>query len=450
MPKKIKNNNTIVFDQNDFNTNVIESTQNESFENKTQLKEYKVKVDENINPWIVDIEEKDRERLCNQYMRIGYMISGMTTTTMNSEVFMRPIYNSMERMFMDFDHKNELNLNIINTKVSENLDRVKTSIDKFTEFSNKSSFKGAMGENLIESIVQSYFPDDTITNMSKKTAESDYHMRCHNNTMFLIESKFYSSVVNKQEIEKFKRDLVKTGFPIGIFISLSSGIVGKKRFDIESLNKNQKILYVPNAGLDGGSIVWSILFAKEIHRYQIDNQREIDEEELTDLQEVYDSFQEVYQYFSTLKLQILDTRSVVIKQMDDLMQKTLEIHYQINGLIGDMRNKIQKRLWRRGDVDRREIEVNVEESIMKMRDNGDNENELIYMNLWEMCKRKGIQVDIDENNEYDWRGYLGSEEIFRIKVLTKKRELVLLKEKITFLLTLHNINKIECIIDSIE
>ena len=274
-------------------------------ENKIQYNEdiKKIDIDVKMNPWIMNVNEEDRNRVCNEYLKIGYMISNMTKTTMDASIIMKPIQEGIEKRLGEMEHRNELQMTVMNTRVSENLERVKTSIDKFTEFSNKSAFKGAMGENLVESVIQHYFPDDTIINTSKKTAESDYHLRCHNGTTFLIESKFYTSIVNKQEIDKFRRDLLKMGFPIGIFISLSSGIVGKKRFDVERLNEHQIILYVPNAGFDGGSIVWSILFGKEILKYILDFKIDKD---INDFHEIYDSFQDIYQYFSSLKLQIME------------------------------------------------------------------------------------------------------------------------------------------------
>jgi hypothetical protein len=422
---------------------IVDSDKEETIQKKEVLK-IEMEVDVELNPWIIQIPKEERNKICNQFLRLGHLVQGMTQTTIQSDSFLKPIQESLEKKLTELDHKNELNLSVMNTRVSENLDRVKTTIDKFTEFSNKSSFKGAMGENLVERVIEHYFPDDTIVNTSKKTAESDYHMKCHNGVMFLIESKFYTSVVNKQELDKFRRDLVKTGFPVGIFISLSSGIVGKKRFDIERLNEHQMILYIPNAGFDGGSIIWSILFAKEVLKYVIEHKVE---REMEDFHEVYDSFQDIYQYFSTLKLQIFDTRNHVQKQMDDLYHKTLEIHLQIHHLIAKMKNQIQKRLFMLGDIQRRELENGVEESLQKMNEQQDEENRILYQRLKEFCDEKNIQIEVDSSNLYQWSGFLGSDEVFRMKCLTKKKEIIILKYKCTMLFNIENIEVLKKLIE---
>ena len=194
----------------------VHEQKEEVHEQKEESQPITITLDTTLHPWIYQIPENERNEKINRYIQLGYMLHGMTQTTMKADTFIKPIQDNLDKKITELEHKTELNLSVMNTRVNENLDRVKTSIDKFTEFTNKSSFKGAMGENLVQSIIQQYFPDDTIENTAQKTAEADYHMKCHNGVMFLIESKFYTSIVNKQEIDKFRRDLLKSGFPIGI------------------------------------------------------------------------------------------------------------------------------------------------------------------------------------------------------------------------------------------
>jgi hypothetical protein len=454
MPKTLKKKETFHIEDNEFFTSLarknipyqpsvfeqceIIEEENTTIQPPTFVQPITITLDTTLHPWIYQIPENERNEKINRYIQLGYMLHGMTQTTMQADTFIKPIQDNLDKKITELEHKTELNLSVMNTRVNENLDRVKTSIDKFTEFTHKSSFKGAMGENLVQTIIQQYFPDDTIENTSQKTAEADYHMKCHNGVMFLIESKFYTSIVNKQELEKFRRDLLKTGFPIGIFISLSSGIVGKKRFDIEKLNAHQMILYVPNAGFDGSSVVWSILFAKEIVRYVIEQKMDV-ENEMGNFQDMYDSFQEIYQHFSSLKMQIMDTRNHVMRHMDDLYHKTLEIHLQIHHLIGTMKNKIQRQLYIFGNLQMRDMEMHVEEALQKIEESNDTETLILYQKLKEFSGERGIQIHVEEENHYVWYGYLGSEEIYRIKTLTKKKEIVIMKYKMTMLLTMENL-----------
>lgn len=360
-PKKYpKNSLNIESDFLEFNSiiqstteNTVEKTTDNTTEqlsdkNSLPLRTIHFNIDLSLNSWFKEIEDESPEYIqqrLNEYLRLGHFVNQMTHTQINEDILKKPIQEQFNLIHQQIENKNEKLLSKFEGRMSENLDRVKTSIEKFTEFSHKSSFKGAMGENIIESIVQNYFPDDTITNTSKKTAEADYHLQCNNGTMILIESKFYSSVINKHEIDKFRRDLIKTGFPIGIFVSISSGIVGRKRFDIEKIGNNQWILYLPNAGLEGSSVIWSILFAKEFYKT---NQMIMSEREIyydwNDWEEMYDAFQQIFHAFSTIKLNIFETRNQINKQLDDLIHKSYDIHFQIQNITQQMKLKIENQL----------------------------------------------------------------------------------------------------------
>ena len=393
-------------------------------------------------PWLKEMKDEK----VYEYLEMGYRLAQFAkmdeSLSFNMDSAIHPMKESLEKKLTEMDLKNEVSMTAIQTRLSENLQRVQHSMDKFSELTQKSSFKGAIGEGWLESLIEQSFPDDTIENTSKKTAESDYHMRCQDGTMLLIESKFYGNIVGKGEIEKFKRDLVKTGFPIGIFISFTSGIVGKKRFDIERMNEHQMILYIPNASFEGSAIIWGVLLAKEWSKWMIETKLDKSkEQDLEDLHEVFDSFHEVYQHFANMKLQILDTRNAVMKHMDDLYHKTLEMHIQIQNLIGTMKIRIQRqlRILNGGML----IEGDIgNEMIEKMRENGEEE-ELIgcYQRIFEMIKEKGMQLQVD--GIYEWFVYMGQKEMFHIKCLTKKKEIVIPKNKMTMILNMENLEWLE-------
>ncbi len=431
----------------------------------THLKtKIELNIDLNLNPWFKDLNltQENIDNTLNNYLKFGHFFHQLSQTQINENVLKKPIEEQFNTKWKEYENKNEKLLANFEGRMYENLERVKTSIEKFTEFSNKSSFKGAMGENIVESIIQNYFPDDTLTNTSKKTAESDYHLQCHNGMMILIESKFYSSILNKNEVDKFKRDLIKTGFPIGIFISISSGIVGKKRFDIEKINNSQWILYLPNAGLDGASIIWSILFAKEFYKtnQMILTDREI-EYNWNEWEELYDAFQQIYHAFASIKLNISETRNSINKQMDDLVHKSYDVHFQIHNLTNQMKRKIENQLLKKErlklieeqlksqentDSNILNLDTIVQKTFDKMIENNDNENMQLYTTLLDFCKTKNYNIVIGKTDEYEWFMYFGTQEIMRIKSLTKKKELLLAKQKITLLLSFENIELLDKIL----
>ena len=188
---------------------------------------------------------------------MGYIASNLCNNSINPENSIFKNINSDIKSYLEkINNNNDTKMQVIEAKISGNLDRVKTSIDKLSECSSKSILKGNLGENLIQNIIHNNFPDDSLIDMSKTSGASDYHLHLSNGEIIMIESKNYKNVIPKKEIDKFKRDM-KMGHKIGIFISLSSSIVGKKRFEIENINDKQKIIYIPNSGIQGIPIIWS-------------------------------------------------------------------------------------------------------------------------------------------------------------------------------------------------
>ena len=67
----------------------------------------------------------------------------------------------------------------------------------------------------------------------------------------LYEFKSYDTNVNKEQLKKFYKDLETTGIKLGIFVSYTSGIVGKKDLEWEIIRGDTLIIYISNTGFNG-------------------------------------------------------------------------------------------------------------------------------------------------------------------------------------------------------
>jgi hypothetical protein len=115
-----------------------------------------------------------------------------------------------------------------------------------------SSIKGQIGENIVYDILIDKFPDYTIENTTKIPHSGDIQIVLPNHSKVIIEVKNYNKTIDTQELEKLKFDMKFNKCNYAIFISLNSGIVGKKRFQFESFYHDKEyyyILYVPYAFL---------------------------------------------------------------------------------------------------------------------------------------------------------------------------------------------------------
>lgn len=117
-----------------------------------------------------------------------------------------------------------------------------------------SSVKGQIGENVVYDILVDKFPDLTIENTSKVGHCGDIQILLPNYNKVIVEVKNYNKTIDTSELDKLKYDMKFNKCNYAIFISLNSGIVGKKRFQLETFHydrENYYILYVPYAFLKG-------------------------------------------------------------------------------------------------------------------------------------------------------------------------------------------------------
>jgi hypothetical protein len=112
-----------------------------------------------------------------------------------------------------------------------------------------SSEKGKQGEKEFATLASEYYSwGSSLINTSKTPHSADLKGSIRGcDTLFEI--KHYSSDVPTKELEKFERDLSEnSNIPFGVFISLTSGITGKKDSFVSSkwTSKSQLLLFISN------------------------------------------------------------------------------------------------------------------------------------------------------------------------------------------------------------
>jgi len=121
-------------------------------------------------------------------------------------------------------------------------------IDDLSDFLNKystnSAYKGRASENKLEKVLTKMYPAAEIVCSKAMKECGDFMLKRQNKITILIENKNYDANVNIEEIAKFYRD-VNTQKCSGIFISQSSGIVGRSDYQIE-LNDGNVLIFLHN------------------------------------------------------------------------------------------------------------------------------------------------------------------------------------------------------------
>jgi hypothetical protein len=132
-----------------------------------------------------------------------------------------------------------------NTIIQENIS------DELFSYINKTkniSQKGAQSENILFNLLNKEYSSADIINTSGQTGQGDIIIKRKDKTPILIETKNYSTNVKKEEVDKFLRDVSNKDCH-GIFLSQTSGIVGKDNFQIDIHNKNI-LIYIHNVDYD--------------------------------------------------------------------------------------------------------------------------------------------------------------------------------------------------------
>jgi len=268
--------------------------------------------------YLKSISEKDYEDILKTAISIGIKSIEMSKTYMSGNSYFDPLKNIIEDS--NLENKNEL-LEISNM------------LKDLMNIKNNSSRKGKLGESLAMNSLVKKYPNWRIDDTTGTSHEADLFAYSDDYGKILYEIKTYSTNVGKKEIEKFKNDVMTTNSNYGIFISQTSGIVGKKMMDYEIYN-GKILIYVACAGLNGHGIEFgtefliSLIASGCLEKKTIIKNKEV-EDVLKIINDNMLELDECINNFSRTKSQLHDMRTIINGQID-LLHKHL-IEYEIQG-----------------------------------------------------------------------------------------------------------------------
>ena len=133
---------------------------------------------------------------------------------------------------------------------TDKIQEIDDKLDALLHIRTNSSRKGRLSEDLcIGRLIQQY-PEWSFQDVTHVGHEGDCRATSPIGEI-LYEFKSYDSNVNKEQIQKFYNDLRLTGVKLGIFVSNTSGIVGKKDLEWEIIGKDTLVVYISNIGFNG-------------------------------------------------------------------------------------------------------------------------------------------------------------------------------------------------------
>lgn len=236
-----------------------------------------IDIDENINAWAYNLDIPNLNEYLNNLLKMGHMVvtqAQISTDTSQTDRLMESHHETtkmcmentakrLENALMTMTQKMETieQRSLDNTRESQN--KLVDMVETFTGKTKTSASRGDIAENFIENICQESLPDKTIKRSSGTAHEADFQLYSTNCPAIMLESKNYTSVVSKKEIEKLKSDMERMNMDYGLFVSFNSRITGKKHMEIENYD-NKFILYLSDFGFNKDIVIMGIKTLSQI------------------------------------------------------------------------------------------------------------------------------------------------------------------------------------------
>ena len=185
--------------------------------------------------YLKNIEQNKLEDLLKTCISIGLKSIQMSEVNMDCHSYIDPIKDIVQESTLD--HK-------------EKLFTIEDKLNDLLHIKSNSSRKGQLSEDLCRSLLTKQYPQWSFLDVSQEGYNADCRAFETPVGQILYEFKSYDHNVNRDQISKFIRDLEHTNIKYGIFVSNTSGIVGKKNIEWEIID-NKLVVFVSNMGLSG-------------------------------------------------------------------------------------------------------------------------------------------------------------------------------------------------------
>ena len=209
---------------------------------------------------------------------------------------------------------------IVETSTSlheEKLCTIENKLNDILHIKTNSSRKGRLSEEICRDILIKNYSSWSFLDVSKEGYGGDCKAFETPVGQILYEFKNYDYNVNRDQVNKFIRDLNHTNIKYGIFVSNTSGIVGKKNIEWEIINQ-KLIIYVSNMGFEGfGCIIGTELLLSLINIDILNKEK--------------------WLYHNNINLnEILEDLKIIINNLN----KNIELYTKHKALISEQRIKI--------------------------------------------------------------------------------------------------------------
>jgi len=286
----------------------------------------KIEIDSNTFPMLFNIKPDQLGNICYNIFECGY--KNYFPSSNQPEVKTNNLVVAQnEKVIKSMDYHTDsikYELNTIQDKlkdidIDKKLDKFSVIIEDLLGISSSSAKKGQISENMVYTMLRNKFKDYAIeeTRHNSHTGDGRIDIPYDNKIVkVMIEIKNYAKTVDNDEIEKLLYDMKHTGIKYSLFISLKSGIVGKKQMAIQEFNyhgEKYTVVYIPNVFGEFSKIESSVLIIERLIDYHMKNLNKNVEikwlgerinEHLMELDNIYSDFNNLKQKYHKMETSI--------------------------------------------------------------------------------------------------------------------------------------------------
>jgi len=209
-------------------------------------------------PLLQDIKKNKLEDTLCKLLKTGYMIHFPTQKDIEAQTDNNILIEKINHM---------------NNKIDSTQEMYQNTMTKLIGISSNSNRKGNFAENMLEDYCNKNFGDIMFERKSGVAHSGDAWLHLPNKKIIMLESKNYTTTVNKDEVNKMKSDMINHHIKWGIFVSFNSMIQGMKEFDFYTFHHNNEIysiVMISNLANDVNRLDMAIQISRKLMN-QIEN-----------------------------------------------------------------------------------------------------------------------------------------------------------------------------------
>jgi len=177
-------------------------------------------------PLLKDINHENINDIIHHLIDIGYDIKFRVSANQADNTIKHQPFTMESSIYSQISL-----LNKRSEKTDSSIFELNTTLHKLIGISSNSTKKGCFAEGILENTFKNRYGDIRFEQTALTSHSADAWLHLPDKDIIMLESKNYTNVVSKKELEKFQNDMILHNIRWGIMISFNSAISGMRELD---------------------------------------------------------------------------------------------------------------------------------------------------------------------------------------------------------------------------